>query len=143
MSFPWTPSRRHCPPRFFLNPPRPKPLVLMLSLALGATGLFTGAPVTNAASPVSCPVWTGPLERLERARRPRLLSSAQVSGPLSWGLSPGVVLIDRASLRRPQTASAVMAHELAHLRRRDWLFLVLSRLAVALFWTVMSPATIG
>lgn len=53
---------------------------------------------------------------------------------MSWGLPPGVVLIGDAQLARPECASAVMAHELAHIRRRDWLFLLLSRSALALFW---------
>ncbi|HAV50794.1 MAG TPA: peptidase M56, partial [Brevundimonas sp.] len=44
------------------------------------------------------------------------------------------ILLDPASLSDSRTADAVLAHELSHLKRGDWLFLVLSRLALALFW---------
>ena len=99
--------------------------------ALGVWTLWrwtrTGAPVTDRA-------WTAPLERLESRRPPRLLAAGAVEAPLSWGLPPGVILIGRSCLARPENADAVLAHELAHVRRGDWLFLALSRLALALFW---------
>ena len=87
----------------------------------------SGTPVTDAA-------WTAPLKRLAAGRAPRLVVSPRVEAPLSWGLPPGVVLIGEACLRRRDNAAAVLAHELAHVRRADWLFLALSRLALALFW---------
>jgi hypothetical protein len=37
-------------------------------------------------------------------------------------------------LRSPKEADAILAHEVAHVARRDWPSLILSRLAVALFW---------
>lgn len=89
---------------------------------------------TRDARPVTAAAWTAPLMEVPARKRPRLLTSTAVGGPISWGLPPGVVLLDAACLSRPETARAVMAHELAHVRRRDWLFLGLSRLAVALFW---------
>ncbi|MEG1028968.1 MAG: M56 family metallopeptidase, partial [Brevundimonas sp.] len=89
---------------------------------------------TEQGRAVKCPAWRAPLEPLAPAVRPRLVSSERVSSPLSWGVAPGVIVLDPASLAEPQTASAVLAHELAHLRRKDWVFLILSRLALALFW---------
>lgn len=89
---------------------------------------------TREARPVTAAVWTAPLAAFQERKRPRLLTSTAIGAPMSWGLPPGVVLLDAACLNRPETARAVMAHELAHVRRRDWLFLGLSRLAVALFW---------
>jgi beta-lactamase regulating signal transducer with metallopeptidase domain len=97
-------------------------------------GLRTLRRWTQAADPVTCPDWRAPIERLPLTQRPRLVSSERVSGPLSWGLAPGAIVVDPATLTERQAAPAIMAHELAHLRRRDWLFLVLSRLALALFW---------
>ncbi|WP_332654615.1 M56 family metallopeptidase [Brevundimonas sp.] len=106
-------------------------IVVLGRFALGVAALWrwtrTGAPVTD-------PAWTTPLERLAPRRRPRLISASAVEAPLSWGLSPGVVLVGRTCLSHPETAGAVLAHELAHIRRSDWLFLALSRLALALFW---------
>lgn len=106
-------------------------VVVLGRFALGVAALWrwtrTGAPVTD-------PAWTAPLERLAPGRRPSLISASAVEAPLSWGLSPGVVLVGRTCLSHPETAGAVLAHELAHIRRSDWLFLALSRLALALFW---------
>ncbi len=106
-------------------------LVVFGRFALGVVALWrwtrSGAPVTDRA-------WTKPLETLAPRRRPRLISASAVEAPLSWGLPPGVVLVGKACLSKPETAGAVLAHELAHIRRGDWLFLALSRLALALFW---------
>ncbi len=109
---------------------------------LGAAGLLTRfglgvvtlARWTRAGEAVSDPAWTAPLARLAGRSRPRLLATRRIASPLSWGVPPGVVLIGAAQLNQPRDAEAVLAHELAHIRRRDWLFLALSRVAVALFW---------
>lgn len=97
-------------------------------------GLRTLLRWTREGRPVTCGDWLAPLEDLSPADRPRLVSSDRVASPLSWGVAPGIVLVDSASLSERRAASAIMAHELAHLRRHDWVFLVLSRLALALFW---------
>ncbi|RZJ95636.1 MAG: M56 family metallopeptidase, partial [Brevundimonas sp.] len=99
-----------------------------------ALGLRTLDAWTRSARPVLSMEWLTVVDREAAHRRPRLLRSGQVAGPLSWGLNPGVILVDPASLERPGAAAPILAHELAHLRRRDWLFLILSRLAVAVFW---------
>jgi hypothetical protein len=83
---------------------------------------------------VSDPAWTAPLALLGGGSAPRLLATGRLASPLSWGVPPGVVLIGAAQLDQPRDAAAILAHELAHIRRRDWLFLALSRVAVALFW---------
>jgi beta-lactamase regulating signal transducer with metallopeptidase domain len=64
----------------------------------------------------------------------RLLASEEASSPLSWGLRRPVILLDRDTLRVPEEADAILAHEVAHVARRDWPSLILSRVAVALFW---------
>lgn len=97
-------------------------------------GLLTLHRWTRKGSPVTCADWLAPLERLSPADRPDLVSSDRVSSPLSWGVSPGFIVIDPASLAERHAAPAILAHELAHLRRHDWVFLVLSRLALAVFW---------
>ncbi|WP_369060800.1 M56 family metallopeptidase [Caulobacter sp. 73W] len=89
---------------------------------------------TREGRPVDCPAWLSALERLAPVGRPRLVGSGRVAGPLSWGAGSGAILLDPASLAQPQSAPAILAHELAHLRRHDWIFLMLSKLAVALFW---------
>lgn len=106
-------------------------LVVFGRFAVGVMALWrwtrSGVPVTDQA-------WTRTLERLAPRRRPHLVSVSAVEAPLSWGLPPGVVLVGRTCLSRPETAGAVLAHELAHIRRGDWIFLALSRAALALFW---------
>ncbi|ADG11964.1 peptidase M56 [Caulobacter segnis] len=99
-----------------------------------ALGLRTLTRWTRKASPVTCPAWLAPIEDLPPADRPNLVCSDKVAGPLSWGVAPGAILVDPATLAERNTASAIMAHELAHLRRHDWIFLVISRVVLAIFW---------
>jgi beta-lactamase regulating signal transducer with metallopeptidase domain len=97
-------------------------------------GLRTLERWTRQASPVTCADWQAPLEDLSPADRPGLVSSDRVASPLSWGVAPGFIVVDPASLAERHAAPAILAHELAHLRRHDWIFLVLSRLVLAIFW---------
>lgn len=109
-------------------------LVAFAILARFGLGIWTLRRWTRSGREVTEPAWTAALQRLARGRRPRLIAAPEVAGPLAWGLPPGVVLISAECLNRPEAASAVLAHELAHVRRGDWLFLALSRVVVALFW---------
>lgn len=111
--------------------------VLLLVLRLCA-GLWTLRRWTVAAEPLRSQAWRESLRRI-RARAGidtpvALLASADVASPLSWGLRAPVILIDYDTLEREEDADAVLAHEMAHIVRRDWAMLMLSRLAVALFW---------
>ena len=45
-----------------------------------------------------------------------------------------MILVDRDTLGEPEDADAILAHEIAHVVRRDWLVLMLTRTAAALFW---------
>ena len=103
-------------------------------LARFGLGVLTLIHWTRTGEVVSDPAWTTPLARLAGGAAPRLLASARIASPLSWGIPPGVVLIGTAHIQQSDDAEAVLAHELAHIRRRDWLFLTLARLATALFW---------
>ncbi|USQ95074.1 M56 family metallopeptidase [Caulobacter sp. RL271] len=99
-----------------------------------ALGLRTLERWTRKGQPVTDPAWLAPIEDLPPVDRPGLVASDRVAGPLSWGVAPGTILLDPATLAEPQTAPAIMAHELAHLRRHDWIFLILSRAVLAIFW---------
>lgn len=115
---------------------------IALGWALGAAGLLarfglgvlTLARWTRSSEVVSDAAWTAPLARLAGKSAPRLLATRRLAAPLSWGVPPGVVLIGAAQLQQPRDAEAVLAHELAHIRRHDWLFLALSQVATALLW---------
>ncbi|MGH7028418.1 M56 family metallopeptidase, partial [Brevundimonas sp.] len=107
---------------------------LLLVAGRFVVGVWTLGRWTGDGRPVTHRLWTEALRRLDASGRTRLIASPRIDAPLSWGLPPGVVLISEDCLKRPETAPAVLAHELAHIRRGDWMFLLLSRLAVALFW---------
>ena len=109
----------------------------MAAARLGA-GLWTLRGWTKEARDVTCPEWN---EAFDRARwsagapeRLRLLVSEEAPSPLSWGLLRPVILIDRDTLDQPEDADAILAHEIAHVVRRDWAVLMLTRIAAALFW---------
>lgn len=123
----------------------PTPLVLLAYLGgllmVGSrllAGLFMLGRWTGAARDVTCPEW---LQAFENARwaapngeRLRLMVSAAVPSPLSWGWRNPVILIDPDTLAEPEEAAAILAHEVAHVARRDWPVLMLTRTAAALFW---------
>ena len=123
----------------------PTPLVLLAylgGLLMAGGRLLAGLVMlrrwTRAARAPDCPVW---LEAFERARRAapdgdrlRLLVSDSVPSPLSWGWRRPVILIDPDTMAEAGEADAILAHEVAHVARRDWPVLVVTRLAAALFW---------
>lgn len=110
---------------------------LLGSLAVVArlvAGVMTLDRWSGEGSAVTQPVWRAALARLAPRRTPRLIATTRLGGPVSWGVPPGTILLDSASLSDASAAEAILAHELAHLRRGDWVFLMLSRLMLAVFW---------
>ncbi|MEA3017663.1 MAG: hypothetical protein QOI38_2385 [Sphingomonadales bacterium] len=111
--------------------------VAMAAARLGA-GLWTLRRWTKGSGEVDCPAWNEAFERARWAadapRGLRLLVSDEAPSPLSWGLMRPVILIDRDTLGEPEDADAILAHEIAHVVRRDWAVLMLTRIAAALFW---------
>jgi bla regulator protein blaR1 len=63
-----------------------------------------------------------------------LLVSEELTSPVSWGVIRPVILLSEDALESPAVAEAIIAHELAHVARLDWLNLLLARIATALFW---------
>lgn len=63
-----------------------------------------------------------------------LLVSAKLKSPISWGILRPIIMIDVRAAGEADRAEAIIAHELAHVARLDWLALLLGRLAVAFFW---------
>lgn len=111
--------------------------VAMAASRLGA-GLWTLRRWTRGARPVECPAWIDAFERARWAAGApaglTLLVSDEAPSPLSWGLFRPVILIDRDTLDEPEDADAILAHEVAHVVRRDWAVLMLTRIAAGLFW---------
>ena len=63
-----------------------------------------------------------------------LLTSNALESPISWGLMRPVILLNARAVEASDEAEAIIAHELAHVARMDWVKLLLARVATALFW---------
>ena len=63
-----------------------------------------------------------------------LLTSNALASPISWGLMRPVILLNGRAVEAADEAEAIIAHELAHVARMDWIKLLLARVATALFW---------
>jgi len=109
-----------------------------MALARLLGGLWTLSAWTRRAHAVTCPEWLAAFDRVRwrvpDAESVRLLVSEEVSSPLSWGWRRPAILIDTDTLGAPDDAEAILAHEAAHVARRDWPALILSQAAAALFW---------
>jgi beta-lactamase regulating signal transducer with metallopeptidase domain/tetratricopeptide (TPR) repeat protein len=78
---------------------------------------------------------TGLAAKLGLARPVRLLFSADVVVPVTAGiLRPVVLLPDGARRWNDERRRVVLLHELAHVRRGDWVALMIAQAASALYW---------
>lgn len=109
-------------------------LYLLLRTALAIAGLYR---LASRATPVADAHWLCALQqacaRRGLRRRVRLLVSAEVAAPLSWGMLRPVIVVDPHSLARAD-AGHILAHELAHIARHDWPALLLQRAVCAIYW---------
>lgn len=105
--------------------------VLLVQLFAGLVALTRW---TAAATPATDPRWLAAMRASGCPRQVRLVVSRSVSAPLSWGIARPTILIDPCTAKRPERAEAVIAHEMAHIRRRDWPFLIAARTSITLFW---------
>jgi bla regulator protein BlaR1 len=82
--------------------------------------------------------WLSALARAQRRmgfkHGTALLTSNDLSSPISWGLMRPVILLNPRAVEAAGEAEAIIAHELAHVARMDWIKLLLARVATALFW---------
>lgn len=115
--------------------------VVVLARA-GAAGRRVRAVVADA-TPVSDGAWVEALaraaDRLGLAdrvrRRVRLVSSARVASPATWGVRSPVLLLPESSAEwTAERRDAVLLHELAHVRRRDCATQLAAELARAVYW---------
>ncbi len=82
--------------------------------------------------------WLGALARAQRRmgfkHGTALLISDELSSPISWGLMRPVILLNTRAVEAADEAEAIIAHELAHVARLDWIKLLLARIVTAMFW---------
>jgi beta-lactamase regulating signal transducer with metallopeptidase domain len=140
-------ARAGVPAAAAVEPPAPTiwddPTPLVLLIYLGGllmvagrllAGLFMLRRWTRDARAVTCPEWLAAFDRARGDERVRLMVSDALPSPLSWGWRRPVILIDPDTLDEPGEADAILAHELAHVARRDWPALIATRIAAAVFW---------
>jgi bla regulator protein blaR1 len=111
---------------------------LMLSLRLG-WGVFSVRRIVRRGRPLEHPDWQTPLneiaDRLGLKVVPRLLRSDEVHMPFAAGLVyPTIVLPADSDGWSAERRSAVLIHELGHVRRRDLVGHTIGRVACALYW---------
>src|SRR4051794_9678894 len=82
--------------------------------------------------------WLSALARAQRRmgfkHGTALLTSDELASPISWGLMRPVILLNSRAVDATAEAEAIIAHELAHVARMDWIKLLLARITTALFW---------
>ena len=82
--------------------------------------------------------WLSALARAQRRmgfkHGTALLTSDELVSPISWGLMRPVIVLNSRAVEATGEAEAIIAHELAHVARMDWVKLLLARIATALFW---------
>ena len=82
--------------------------------------------------------WLSALARAQRRmgfkHGTALLTSNELASPVSWGLMRPVIVLNTRAVEAAGEAEAIIAHELAHVARMDWVKLLLARVATALFW---------
>jgi beta-lactamase regulating signal transducer with metallopeptidase domain len=91
----------------------------------------------EAAPPAICTLVTQLSSRLGLRRAPGVLMSPRVLPPLVWsiGLCPRVILPSELFARLSTEAQAtILAHELVHIRRGDYLVRLLELAATTVFW---------
>lgn len=112
------------------------PAVVLLALLLVAI-LRLGS-LKRRSRILADPRWhaalAGAQQRLGFKHGAALLVSPEVAAPVSWGFIRPTILLSAEAERDARHAEALIAHELAHVARFDWLKLLAGRLATALFW---------
>ena len=112
------------------------PAGLMLAVTLVAIlRLFA---LRGRSSVIVQPSWLSALAHAQRRmgfkHGTALLVSEELSSPVSWGVLRPVILLSEDAVESPGDAEAIIAHELAHVARLDWLNLLVARIATAIFW---------
>lgn len=108
-------------------------LLLLGRMALGVAALSRW---NRSATDIDCSEMVTPLARqLGVARSFTVRRSPDARIPMAWGaLTPAIILPADARHWPPIRLRSVLLHELAHIRRWDYLTHVLGRVVRALFW---------
>jgi beta-lactamase regulating signal transducer with metallopeptidase domain len=109
--------------------------VLFLVMIVGVIRLFA---LRARATVLVDAQWLTALARAQRRMGVKsgaaLLVSDEISSPLSWGMLRPTILLSEKVVSLHGDAEAIIAHELAHVVRFDWVKLLLARAVTAFFW---------
>jgi len=110
--------------------------ILLLRLAMGLAG---AARLTAEGTPLDDAGWRALFERflavVSIRRRVGLKSHPEVAVPLTWGWRRPVILMpDGSGDWTDDERSSALFHELSHVKRADFLVMLLVRTSLALFW---------
>lgn len=109
--------------------------VLLLVMIVGVARLFT---LRGRAAVLVDAAWLTALARAQRRMGVKsgaaLLVSDEINSPLSWGMLRPTILLNEGVVPLHGDAEAIIAHELAHVVRFDWIKLLLARAVTALYW---------
>jgi TonB family protein len=102
-------------------------------------GLVRLARLASGARPISTGIWVERAEQIGREyglRRPvQLLQGSHPTLLVTWGVvRPRILLPARAARWQEDRVSFVLCHELAHVRRRDWIVQLAAELLRAICW---------
>ena len=111
----------------------------LLSLARLAFGWLRIRAIARAADPLCDREWREAAQelagRLGVLSRVHLVESPDVAVAMTAGVRRPVLLVHAGARKwAADRRRVVLLHELAHVRRRDWLTFVLAELAVAIYW---------
>ncbi len=110
--------------------------VVMCVLGIGLLRVWNMA---RCGRPVTDPEWLALLDsvarRLEVGRTVTLLETPHGMTPMTWGSRKPVILIPASALEWSRSRRRdVMLHELAHVKRHDYVTQLFARFACALYW---------
>lgn len=111
-------------------------IILVLRLSYGLAGAVR---LTSQGTPLHDDAWQAVLERflavVSLRRRVGLKSHPDVAVPLTWGWRKPVILMpDGSGAWTDDERSSALFHELSHVKRADFLIMLLVRASLALFW---------
>lgn len=95
--------------------------------------------ITKFSIPIETGSWSSIIERerlhLNLDKPVILLASKHIASPITWGCRKPVIILPYYSIRwEEQVIRSTVLHELAHIKRRDWLAQQICRLICACFW---------
>ena len=110
--------------------------IVVLRNALAHVGLWRWS---RSARPRLSPTWEATLRRVGSdagfGRRLRVIESDHATSPCTWGLVRPVILLPAAGAEWPEPQRRfALLHELAHVRRLDYLTTQIASLACAVHW---------